>query len=493
MLPFRFELTEDLPQCIHTSVSELTYTFTARLYDVTGNFVTTQATLHPTRYIGSSSTVLRTHSNDPADGAEGPQRGESLYSLLPTHWSEPGIIQAYFWLERTVIRKSDTVLAQVHIPPPDPVLIEKGLQLQSVEAFLIRVIQSHPEGRLYSDVEVLERVMAPSSSIQPSNAPHMIQTSVAYSGKSCRFHSQRAVHLHFVVHPGSTLGSQEALGADFDMTSTRHGLDSGVCESISQDTALHSIRFVLCFKVLLRDALGAPRDLITKRHVKILPCPAGMDRLKDALPARKEKLSFPSYFSAITAHPSNDAEIAALFNNQVEYDGYDDAMQSSSSRAMEIANPLALSQLSTCDHASVEYQALEPEGPPPSMSEHVNDTRLPDDLELNEAPPLPTHLPMFSSSHETSSFSTSEITLPWTDDYTAPPADEPDPPPLDEDTENTSCLPPSYADATPTRSLETQPPGYFQSEASTLSSALAAIPSEPNPEDRTVFPPLYEA
>ena len=91
-------------------------------------------------------------------------------------------------------------------PPSGSLVVEKGLQLQSVEATLNRIIQSHAWGRLYSDVELLHHLSEQDKlgSVPVTSKPHrdsqsslprLYQHLVVFTGKSCRFHSQRPIHI----------------------------------------------------------------------------------------------------------------------------------------------------------------------------------------------------------------------------------------------------------------------------------------------------------
>ncbi|WFD31594.1 hypothetical protein MSPP1_002633 [Malassezia sp. CBS 17886] len=410
VLPFHFQLADDTPQCIHLSTSELCYSVTARLHGRNGNDLVASLPLHPTRYTRAGWDALQPYENTDAASENGEHRPALLsddaeYSLSPRTWSESDPIDVHFWIERTVVRRTDPIQIQVHVPPPDAAIVtERGWQLQSVEATLVRVIQSHPSGQLHSDWGVLQRIFetavddtrrdggtgsaasraagaqagglvgaADAAGPLPALAPRVHQTVMAHSGKSCRFHSKRPIHLRLALHPSSSLGLQRESGADFGFLATRHGLGDGACESITQDTTLHKVRFALSVRVVIRDAAGAHHDIITGQLIRILP---GPEPGAPPPPPHAAADTPPAKGKFGKKRLSESAQVSAFFEDQSEYDGYDDASQG---RGMVQHGPATLPE-APGDTAVSQPAPTFTDSPPPSIHAHVNDTRLPDDM-----------------------------------------------------------------------------------------------------------------
>lgn len=576
-LPFRFELTDDLPQCIHGTSSNLTYHVEARLHAARGEPHVTRMLLHPTRYTHPGPDALKPFASP---GFEHRARWHwntvtpnSRYSLAPLYWSLQQPVTAHFWLDCSVIRSCEPAVVQVHIPPPDESLVlDRGLKLSSVEAGLVRVTQSHPSGEMYSDDDILEYVLAlqrartseqrdslsheaASSSAFSTRKPHRRHALVAFSGKSCRFHSQNPIHLQFALRSNAP-PTPSALPA-FDLGTTQHSLGDGQCESITQDTTLHNVRFVLCIRILLRTATGERQDMCTGQLIKILPAPAGPEADAPALPPHSQgQPSDASRRPSSSKHgkaPHSSDDIPALFTDQAEYDGYDDASQTDHAmRAMALSTPAqpgAYAQTIIRDPAHVQFSTTETNEPPPSIHDHVNDTRLPDALRSN--PSYAAQLSNIPSTERTPS--TYDAVVDLAHDHSPPAEELPNfeevsqqpsgilaPPicytlPMDAQPFRTwpagepplsfsgSCaepsgartdaLPPSYADsapgsdagattAPPSESGDAHPPAYFQAHERDR-ARTASPPSEHSSRETstpargdgatTIFPPLYEA
>ncbi|KAL4402209.1 hypothetical protein ACI68E_001861 [Malassezia pachydermatis] len=480
-LPFTMELTEDLPQCIHTQHGHLEYRITAHLHTSSGPALTTHALIHPRRFL-DSQTNMRMYTNTGPGSNTMMWPGDAEYSFEPSYWAVDTPVRAYFRLDRSVVRQTDPIPLHVHIPPPaDTLVLEKGWKLQSVMMILTRVIQSHPTGQLYSDFELLQQLAseAPLSHETRGTShetlhqlpPRIYSSYIAVTGKSCRFHSHRPVHMTLVLHPASVLGGTSAGSEGLAAAAPQYAKGGAwVCESISQDTTLHNIRFVLTARVVIRNEMGKHKDIVTRRIIKILPSAIG----NNPMPAPSEK-----YVSGKAAVHSDD-EYAMFFQAQEEYDGYDDASeapQPSGANAFwtgHITPPMAMeasditmnTETALPDYAPTDSLPPTADGdtlpgfeeaaaqPQPTISLSLREWDAPTTYEAMtaEGPPcLPTTM------HEPPSYSA------------AAPSSQPPPPPPD-------SMPPSLEEALP--------PSY---------AAHDTRENSPHLHDDTLFPPLYEA
>ncbi|WFC96244.1 hypothetical protein MBRA1_002900 [Malassezia brasiliensis] len=528
VLPFEFELTPDLPQCIHGQSSDLLYVLEAHLVHANGARLVACTVVHPTRYTSPGWSALAPYTS--------PGLGErdlahwnvvtpnSRYSLSPLYWHTDAPIGVHYWLDRSVVRNTEPIEVQVHIPPPsDALVLHNGLQLLSVETELLRVTQSHPLGAMLSDTDVLEHTLAlkrhmprrqergetsrtadaGGSGAAPSPLVRMVP--VAYSGKSCRFHSVEAVHLRLALHPLSPRVPQPDA---FDAHATQHSLGGdGRCESITQDTPLHSVRFVVCVRVVLRDGSGAQRDVCTAQLVKVLPAAVG-----DAAPVDGAPAAPPSPSSKHGKAPMpTEHNVAAWFIDVAEYDGYDDA--SRPDHAMLATAVTGGSGALGSDDNTMAFATTATQDPPPSMTDHVLDARLADDLgtntsyasQLAQIPPPDESVAMYDSvmelveepapSDEPPNFEqAAQQDAALLDFDASPPAAWPARPPRGMSLP--TPLPPSYADAasaehsTPTSPRDARPPAYFTAPPTV--SGVDGTTAE-HCVSANVFPPVYEA
>lgn len=530
ILPFQFELTDDLPQCSHVPGCQLTYQIMAHLHHTQGRDLHAEAPFHPRRYIMSGWNSLLVHANSGQGHAASRNSGEVEYSLDPVQWKMNTVAPAYFWLNRTIIRHVDPLRLQAHIPPPSELLVvEKGLQLQSVSAHLTRIIQSHPQGRVYSDEKLLQylsdaepteisRVTSQSQLDEDAVHPYLRQYHVAYTGKSCRFHSKRPIHLCFALFPGSILGSALAVGESFNLLATNHELGGDmICESITQDTALQNVRFVLTIRVVIKNEKGDHRDIVTRKLIKILPSPAGTNSTQNT---SNQVHGEPEKPYSTASGESLPQQVSDAFAHPNEYDGYDDSIQDGNSmRAMTLTNPVAFNQLSR-NTSTVEVCETPSLEPPPNILEHVKDTHVPDYVQFTPALSSMQHesrcitgvnsseddeeLPNFDEASQQPQAPLAMALQTWPvreEDYATPPlTNEPDfslPAnlmPEDMRENDLRNLPPSYMDSTystPPRAMS-HPCSPTQSEP--LPPAYAPQSSFPSQSDQdNLFPPLYEA
>lgn len=529
VLPFEFELTPDLPQCIHGQSSDLLYMLEAHLVHVDGARLVARTVVHPTRYTSPGWAALAPYAS-PGFGERALAHWNvvtpnSRYSLSPLYWRTDAPVAVHYWLDRSVVRNTEPIEVQVHIPPPtDALVLQNGLQLLSVETELLRVTQSHPLGSMLSDTDVLEHTLAlerctPRRSARgeasgagdargagAAPAPLVRTALVAYSGKSCRFHSVEAVHLRLALHPLSPRVPQPDA---FDAHATQHSLGGdGRCESITQDTPLHSVRFVVCVRVVLRDGSGAQRDACTAQLVKVLPAAVGDATLDDTAPPAP-----PSPSGKHGKAPmSTEHNVAAWFVGVPEYDGYDDASRPDHAM-LATAVTGGSGALGSGDDA-MAFATTATQDPPPSMTEHVHDARLADDLgtnasyasQLAQIPPPDEPVTMYDSvmelveepapSDEPPNFEQAAQQDAALLDFDAspPPAAWPARPPRG--VSLPTPLPPSYADAAsaehsaPTSPRDSHPPAYFTAPPT---DAGVNSPAAADRASANVFPPVYEA
>lgn len=333
VMPFRFRLTADLPQCIHTGHGGLTYVITAHIVRENGAPLTISSLVHPRRYLAPDHADLQAYTNTGAAAPQPQRPGEAAYSVTPIRAQMEGPVDVYYSLHRSVVEQHEPIHVDVHIPaPPNALVADKGLQLRRVVATLSRVVEVHPEGRLYTDDELLRELRRRDAvSASPTvggarDAPHLDMTPVAVTGKSCRFHSRRAVHLCLTLHPAATVRDAPLAGAMADPGAPAHPRTAAPCESISQDTVVHRVRFVLTLTVALRSDSGEQPDMVARCMVRVLPTLA-----RDAEHARRTPASPPPSQAAGKAPLSPSDEFAPYFDDAEEYDGYDDAAPSASS------------------------------------------------------------------------------------------------------------------------------------------------------------------
>ncbi|WFD44074.1 hypothetical protein MPSI1_002739 [Malassezia psittaci] len=561
-MAFAFPLTHDLPQCIHGHDSSLLYTIEASLLYKQGQVRKARTLVHPVRYTSSSDRDLMMHSS-PGFEIRSSNRWNTLtpnsrYSLSPLYWMTSDPVPVHYWLDRSVVRNTEPIQIQVHIPPPDQHLVlHQGLQLLSVETELIRVTQSHANGIKLSDEVTLQRAvdsqLAKKNSCTSSTGasqsipfePNMRFALVAYSGKSCRFHSQNPVHLSFALRSiSATLPQAEP----FNTASTQHNLGGdGRCESITQDTPLHSVRFVFCVRTLLRDRDGNQRDVCTGQLVKLIPAAADTDLSRSSYDSPSEQAS-----DVPTTQPSNkkngkapahqELDAAAWFMNPVEYDGYDDASMGGSTSVITAVAPneqhseSLTSSIQQPRSSQLNFAVTHTQDPPPSITEHYHDCRLADDLSNNASyatqlaslPHADDHrpgmdqiispdtdqavvtdeLPNFDQASQQPDFNIMGFHVPidvpanpsaWPLPLSGLPQAQQTQPALE--TQPSAELP-SYTDLAPairssalSNDREPRPPAYFSDTARcSLPSESANAGLTTNDSDQSaIFPPLYEA
>ncbi|PWN54476.1 hypothetical protein IE53DRAFT_376460 [Violaceomyces palustris] len=369
-MPFCFSLTPDLPHCIHLRKSRLTYSLEARLHSSNRREVADvvkTVPVHLTRYSHpgplSNLSLANVRESLPQDADR-----QGCFGLGAHSWSIESPVLAQVQLCRTIFRRAEPIDVKVRIPPPEEVMVvEKGLQLRSVEADFVRIItvkrrhsatgERHSENSSVLDSEgILGAVVGreadtgrsifgpdtqegPSSYRAASSSQSRYEALLAHSGKLCRFHSQRPVLLRLSLHPPFDSSNMPHPHPDHDALSSgpihaRGG--GGGCESITQETVLHEVAFEVRIRIAILGGSGERRDVVCLRTVKILPGAAGVLEGEEATPKSlptdkksektQSKADEPKDHGKSSFLPSSsDAGSSFLdFDAEEEYDGYDD-------------------------------------------------------------------------------------------------------------------------------------------------------------------------
>lgn len=324
---FSFNLTSDLPNCIHRVDSALEYSLTATLSGPQGSPVSRSTPIH----------ILR--NSDPAAQTSYP-------TPPPLSVTQP--VKARVQLAKTTFRKSEIVGLVVQIDVPSSKAVEHdSLRLRTVSAELVRQItvagEEAERPTLLSHASSTSRgkesaerdwgdSLAEGSSSQlpppldsppladatggPSHPGPVHETILSRSGKSCRFSPSRPVILKLLLHP-------PALAS---------------CDSITQATILHQISFVVKVTIgLLSSSDGTRQDLTLMQEVTIIPdFPAPSAGLTDkqreagSTSGAEEDRPVPTYHEAEEglALPTSSTFYAGDMHpppgwEQEEFDGYE--------------------------------------------------------------------------------------------------------------------------------------------------------------------------
>lgn len=373
-LPFAIALTNDLPHCIHLPNSSLRYSLTATLESPDSNVLASvirTTPVHLTRY-------SRPGPLQDIDSITNGKKGSTLYgaefSLEPHVWSIDRPTPMFVQLQRTIFRRAEPICVNVRIPPPaDRKLLSIGLR--SIEANLLRIVVNRRTGARH---ELL----------------------LAHSGKLCRLHSSRAIVLRLQLHPPFDASNMPYPHPDHDAAQGGpiHGRGGGGgCESISQETLLHDVSFVVGIRIAIRGDDGDRRDILLDRTVTILPGAAGVEQAEEAgeksrvepttitkfLSGKQSQIGRSAY-GGTSAGPSTPA-ISAFVTSEEEYDGYED-----------VGRPLTLSD---DEEDTADDLLLREDGPPPTLLESRNDLQVEIDVEgvgagvLRSTDHLPPDLP----------------------------------------------------------------------------------------------------
>jgi hypothetical protein len=312
-MPFEFELTSDLPHCIHLPDSSLEYTLTATVYGPESAApIVKVVPVHLIRYSASNSI------QPPTCVAS----GSGL--LDPLNISKEHPTPFTVSLPRSVFRRSEVIPIRVHIPPPTADLAEeKGVKLRNVSAELRRRVKGKavarnetdgssppalPEPGASSDLKIQAAPPPPTQSVV-ADVPAQV---LSYSGKSARFSSTRTVFIRLFLRPPSTAS----------------------CEAISQSTILHDVEFTIRVTVCLSGREGDRVDVVVEPRVYIVPDQPVRDirseKQREVVeePEAEWDESVPSYYEASTSGGAGGPERQLSWDEgqeEEEYDGYEEA------------------------------------------------------------------------------------------------------------------------------------------------------------------------
>lgn len=214
---------------------------------------------------------------------------------------------------------------------------------------------------------------------------------LAHSGKLCRFHSRRPILLRLALHPPFDSSNMPHPHPDHDALSSgpvygRGG--GGGCESISQETLFHEVKFEVRVRIAMTGGQGERRDVQCSREVRVLPGAAG-----DLESSSTEKTGTLGG-EAVEEDPNQSASGSALdateqafagFASEEEYDGYEDIGGGSPLRyASELDNEDGAGPSGGGGYAQRERD-LEllrrlvdegPDDPPPTLLESEHDLQV---------------------------------------------------------------------------------------------------------------------
>lgn len=318
-LPFSFPLTSDLPHCIHLPSSSLEYRLEATLQSSDENAMVssfTKTLVHLTRYSRPGSL--------------------DQTQIEPHTWTIDTPTPMTVQLQRTLFRRAEPISVHLNIPPPDKKLL--SLNLRSVEANLYRVIQGKDESERH---ELL----------------------LAHSGKLCRFHSTRSIVIRLTLHPPFDSSNMPYPHPDHDaaLSGPINGRGGGGgCESISQETLLHRVSFVVKIVIGIRGEDGERRDVMLEKEIQVLPGAAGSLDVEEGGGRKKkgeaEQSSEEAGPSNLVSSPSAEEAV------EEEYDGYEDVGRPLSEEGSE---------------GKAQGPALdEDDGPPPTLLESRHDLQV---------------------------------------------------------------------------------------------------------------------
>ncbi|TKA55340.1 hypothetical protein B0A53_02264 [Rhodotorula sp. CCFEE 5036] len=202
---FRFDLTPDLPTCIHLASSSLAYSLTATLYPLakTTSAAAIESPDDDALPLSRCVPVHLVRSATPA--ALVPVQSATVTATDPIRWSVR--------FPRTVFTRREPIGLVVRVEVPDSKRIGEGLRLRTISAELVRTITATGvESSSQSSATTLE---------SRREADVQRRTVLAHSGKSARFSPSRPIIIRLVLHPPL----------------------EPTCESISQSTIAHQVSF----------------------------------------------------------------------------------------------------------------------------------------------------------------------------------------------------------------------------------------------------------
>ncbi|BGP21483.1 hypothetical protein Rt10032_c01g0190 [Rhodotorula toruloides] len=265
-VPFKLDLTPDLPTCLHVGSSSLEYTLTATLYSSDPDVlpILRCSPVHLTRRTPPGSLLASGSSVSLIDPPA---------STSPVTVSVQDPLAFSLRLPRTVFRQSEPIELVTRIEVPDSKRVGAGLRLRTVSAELVRTITVSPASRRREELAADED----GGVAEAEKLVH--RTVLAHSGKSARFSPLRPIIIRLVLHPPTEPS----------------------CETITQATILHSVDFSVVVIVGLVNISTAPSsssaavsvstaqpatlDAILSRNILIVPdTPSGRsDKQKEVI------------------------------------------------------------------------------------------------------------------------------------------------------------------------------------------------------------------
>jgi hypothetical protein len=182
---FRFDLTPDLPACVHLASSSLAYSLTATLYPLakTTSAAAIESPDDDALPLSRCVPVHLVRSATPA--ALVPVQSATVTATDPIRWSVR--------FPRTVFTRREPIGLVVRVEVPDSKRIGEGLRLRTISAELVRTITATGvESSSQSSATTLE---------SRREADVQRRTVLAHSGKSARFSPSRPIIIRLVLHP----------------------------------------------------------------------------------------------------------------------------------------------------------------------------------------------------------------------------------------------------------------------------------------------------
>ncbi|KAJ3529357.1 hypothetical protein NM688_g7864 [Phlebia brevispora] len=249
--PFSIPLPSDTPQCLHTPRSAILHTLTATLHpiDAAAPKVSTSIVVHTRRYTPHPRV---------------------LHVAPETRTiAEPTSVQVQ--LPRTSFTAGEAIPLYVTVPTPRrELVVNEGIRLRNIRAELVRVVKiKQPDTDIPNAKDAVEdkgdtqgeSSAAPAAPQKTGNlsSSHSLDLRsivgvpgggevVALSGASCRLHPTRPLQIRLVLHPPhEDFPNVHDNAVEHPPTSELgHPESSTSCASISQETVIHSVSFVVC-------------------------------------------------------------------------------------------------------------------------------------------------------------------------------------------------------------------------------------------------------
>lgn len=182
---FRFDLTPDLPTCVHLASSSLAYSLTATLYPL-AKAKPVAPTEPPSDDALPLSRCVPVHLVRTATPAAlVPIQSATVTATDPIRWSVR--------FPRIVFTRREPIGLVVRVEVPDSKRIGEGLRLRTISAELVRTITA-------TAVASSSQSSATSWEVD-GEADVQRRTVLAHSGKSARFSPSRPIIIRLVLHP----------------------------------------------------------------------------------------------------------------------------------------------------------------------------------------------------------------------------------------------------------------------------------------------------